>query len=329
MIAKGSPYGQFITYEDARKFMGQGWKAADLHVHTVCSPDVLPSPSLHPEALYKKAVNMGMGYVTFTDHDTMRPHLLLGTKERLISGVEIKIKDDELVGHTIHVNVYDLDSDQFQELERIAKGGELPAFVEYLKGMDLPYTYNHPFWFEPGEEPNLRVIPEIVNLFPVVEYNMHRVRRKNELAMDLSRKKGKGVVAATDTHSGMIAKIFTLAKGDTFQEFFKNIASGNAFLVASYLTKEDLIQEFNTWIYNIFNPDIMDPEMTNFYTGIGYVDKLARALSSETLRGSPRILRAVEKLTYRISDSGLPASIYLCKENSLLPEIEKQMALFL
>lgn len=326
MTAKGSPYGQFITYEDAWKLMEQGWMAADLHVHTICSPDVLPSPNLHPEVLYKKAINMGMGYVTFTDHDTMRPHLLLGARERLISGVEIKIKDNELVGHTIHVNVYDLDLDQFQDLEGIAKAGDLLAFVEYLKEMDLPYTYNHPFWFEPGEEPNLRIIPEIVNLFPVIEYNMHRVRRKNELAMDLSRRKGKGLVAATDTHSGMIAKVYTLAKGDTFHEYFKNVASGDAFLAASHLTKEDLIQEVNTWIDNIFNPETMNREMSNFYTGIDYVDKLAKTLSSETLRGFPRILRVVERLSYRISYSGLLASIYLHKENSLLPEIEEQMA---
>jgi predicted metal-dependent phosphoesterase TrpH len=195
--------------------------------------------------------------------------------------------------------------------------------------MDLPFTYNHPFWFEPGEEPNLRVIPELVNLFPVIEYNMHRVKRKNELAIELARKKCKGMIAATDTHSGMIAKIYTLARGDTFREYFKNIASGDALLVASDLTKEDLIQEVNTWIDLIFNPQTMNQEMANFSTGIGYVDKLVRTLASETLRGSPRILRAVERLTYRISDSGLPASIYLRKESSLLPEIEKQMAFLL
>lgn len=225
-----------LTYEDASELRDNGWIASDLHVHTLCSYDVLPAPSLKPEALYEKGKKLGLRYITFTDHDTMRAHQILGEQEELITGVEIRIKDTELAEHTVHVNVYDLGEEEFDELEEISKiEGDLKALVNYVKRKSIPFTYNHPFWFEPKEEPNLSAIPELIELFPVVEYNMHRVK-KNELAIALARKQGKGLVATTDSHPGMIGKVYTLSKGDTFREYFKNIAAGRSYLVASDLT---------------------------------------------------------------------------------------------
>ncbi len=97
--------------------------------------------------------------VTFTDHETMQAYEIMNCKrDGLVTGVEIKILDPEIVGHTIHVNVYDLDFDQFDELEEIAKAGDLNGFLACLKRNDLPHVYNHPLWFEPGERPNLAAI---------------------------------------------------------------------------------------------------------------------------------------------------------------------------
>ncbi len=43
-------------------------------------------------------------------------------------GAEIGIKDLKSVGHTIHINVYDLSNKQFQELVDIAALGDLHSF---------------------------------------------------------------------------------------------------------------------------------------------------------------------------------------------------------
>jgi len=322
---QGFDDGTFARMEEA-ELEDQGWRSADLHVHTLFSHDVLPVPSLHPEALYRKAKKMGMGYVTFTDHDTMRAHQVLGDGDGLVTGVEIRIMDPELVGHTVHVNVYDLDEEEFAELKEIAElEGDLRAFVGLLKRRGLPFTYNHPFWFEPGERPNLRAIPEIVELFPVVEYNMHRVTKKNELAMAMAHRYEKGLVAVTDTHSGMIGKVLTLSKGDSFREYFRNIAEGNSHIVTSDLTMQDLIDEVNAWIELIFNLDLARIDISDFSTGFGNLDRLIRALTSDRLRGCPRVYGTLERLSRRLSNTGIPASIYLRMENSIVPQIEDFM----
>jgi len=315
-----------LTYEDAKELKQQGWKTADLHVHTFCSPDVLPARPLHPEALYLRAKAAGMSFITFTDHDTMQAYDLLGwDREGLVTGVEIKVHDPEMVGHTIHVNVYDLSHDQFFELEEIAGAGDLNSFLAALRRNDLPFVYNHPLWFEPGERPNLTAVPRLAKLFPVLEYNMHRIDRKNQLVTGMAMKYNRGLVAATDTHSGMVGKIYTIAKGDTFREFFENIMKGDSFIVVKDLTKEDLAGEINAWIGLVFNLETT-AGAPGCSTGRASLDKIIHALTSETLRDFPRLYSYAMRLTYRISNSGLPAALYLRSERSMLPEIERQLS---
>ncbi|WP_243683999.1 PHP domain-containing protein [Methanosarcina barkeri] len=90
---------KLITPEQAVKLIEEGWRRADLHVHTTCSFDVLPARDLNPESLYEKALKMGMDYVTFTDHDTIEAYEILGwDHEKLVPGVEISVYDPEFAG---------------------------------------------------------------------------------------------------------------------------------------------------------------------------------------------------------------------------------------
>lgn len=315
-----------LTHEEAEDLRQQDWHAADLHVHTFFSRDVLPAWPLHPLELYNKSRRMGLEFITFTDHDTMDAYDLIGwNRENLVTGVEIKIKDMAMVGHTIHVNVYDLNKDHFNELEEIARDGDLKAFLAYLKRNELPFVYNHPLWFEPDELPNLAAIPKLAKLFPVLEYNMYRIHRKNELVMNIARKYNRGLVASTDTHSGSIGKVYTLSRGDTFKEYFRNIKKGNSYIVIKDLTKDDLVEEINAWIGMIFRHEMVQ-EASHISTGVGYVDKIIRILSSNTLMDFPRLQRSAMGMAYKISNSGLPALLYLRSEKLLLPEIEREMA---
>jgi predicted metal-dependent phosphoesterase TrpH len=139
---------KFCSREQAEELMHNGWGAIDLHVHTWCSYDVLPLKNLDPLALYEKARQKGFRLVTFTDHDTMDAYDRVGwTREGIVPGVEIKILDPERVGHTLHINVYELNKKQFLELEEIAvKDQNLETFIDYLRDNDLCYVYNHPFF---------------------------------------------------------------------------------------------------------------------------------------------------------------------------------------
>jgi predicted metal-dependent phosphoesterase TrpH len=273
--------------------------------------------------LYRKAKETGMNFITFTDHDTLAAYNDIDPKlEGLVRGVEIKIKDLEFVGHTIHINVYELDDCQFQELEYIALLGNLHSLLEFLKSERLPFVYNHPLWFEAGERPNLAVIPDLIKLFPVIEYNMHRIRRKNEIITELAKRYGKGLIASTDTHSGMIGHAYTLSKGNDFYEFYNNICKGNSYIVVKDLTKQYLIQEMNTWLDMISQQDmILKNKRTR--TGISYLDKFIAVFAGEEFRNFPRMYRAALAGIYKAANSGLPAALYIRQECSSVFEIER------
>ena len=226
-------------------------------MHTLCSPDVISAKSLHPEALYHRAREMGMDFVTFTDHETMSAYdLLSGGLDGLVTGVEMRIKDMDLVGHTLHINVYDLSQEQFLDLKEISELGDLSRFINYLVKNSLPYVYNHPFWFERKEKPNLAAISNLVRLFPVPEYNMHRVHLKNEITMALAKRHRTGLAASTDSHSGDVGMAYTLSRGDSFRDFFENICKGNSYILLKDLSKLVIMQETNRWIELIFSQDM-------------------------------------------------------------------------
>jgi predicted metal-dependent phosphoesterase TrpH len=296
--------------QDYQKETNSSLKSCDMHVHTSCSPDVLPLEHLTPTSLYEKGKQEGLDYIVFTDHDTMDAYDEVGDREDIVTGVEIKVKDMDRVGHTIHSNVYTLDKKQFEELEEIAQHHrDLEMFTKYCQDNGLPYTYNHPFWFEGGDIPNLKAIPEIMDLFPVVEYNMHRTKSKNELLLALAKEYGKGIVATTDTHSGHIGKARTLAEGDTFKDYFENVKQNNTILLAKDLTIDNLTEEINSWIENIFSDDSENhPRLGQ--TGMAPAKDIIYALRHGGFRKVPLLRDLTKNFFLALSNSRIPASLY-------------------
>ncbi|WP_255679993.1 PHP domain-containing protein [Methanosarcina sp. DH2] len=318
---------KLIAPERAAELMEEGWKRADLHVHTTCSFDVLPANDLNPESLYKKSLEMGMDFVTFTDHDTMEAYEILGwDREKLVPGVEMTIYDPELAGHTLHVNVFELDREEFSELREIAIiEHNLKSFIGYLKRHKLPFVYNHPFWFEFHRQPDPSAVPKLAKLFPVLEYNMHELKQKNELTIALAERFGKSIVATTDTHSGKLGQVYTLAKGDSFREYFRNIEKGRNYIVPEDLTRKLLIEEMNTWIDLIFEKSQKNRDIKSYLTGIKSLDAMVKISRSALLNYSPKLNRTAMNLLYMISNTGLPASFYIHSEKSFAKEIEKKI----
>lgn len=307
--------------------MDEGWKRADLHVHTTCSFDVLPAKDLDPRSLYEKSLEMGMDFITFTDHNTMEAYEILGwDREKLVPGVEMSIYDPELAGHTLHVNVFELDREEFSELREIAEiEHNLKSFIRYLKRHRLPFVYNHPFWFEFHRQSNPSAVPKLAKLFPVLEYNMHELKQKNELTIALAEKFGKSIVATTDTHSGKLGQVYTLAKGNSFREYFRNIEKRRNYIVPEDLTRDFLIEEMNTWIDLIFEKSQRSRDIKNYLTGIRSLDVMVKISRSTLLNYSPRLNRTAMNLFYMISNTGLPASLYIHSEKSLAREIKKKI----
>ena len=153
----------------------------DMGVHSSCSYDVPPAQTIHHVVLFEKARDQGLDFATFADHDTVKTFdLLCWDRDRLVPGVEIAIKDPVNIGHRIHINFFELDSEEFEELEAIAhQEHDFKNFIRYLRTHDLPHVYNHPYWFAIGDHPNLGAVPELIKQSPGVEYNVQDLTEKN------------------------------------------------------------------------------------------------------------------------------------------------------
>lgn len=314
-----------VSSELAETLLKEGWKKMDLHVHSSCSYDVPPAKSMHPAVLFEKAKAARLDFVTFTDHDTVKAYDLLGwDRDGLIPGVEISIKDPENVGHTLHVNVFELDQEDFGELETIASQEyDFKSFLRYLRVHDLPHIYNHPFWFAIGDRPNLWAVPELIKQFPVVEYNMQDLTEKNLITAALARKYGKGLAATTDSHTGCMGTVYTLAKGDSFKEYFDNIKSGRSFIVVEGGTMRHLTKELNAWVELVFSMDRNVSKEIDFTTNVKTFDRLIGFFANERIRGFPGINGFTMRFFQNFSRSGLPAYMYMRYEKSLVSRIEK------
>jgi len=314
-----------VSSELAETLLQEGWKKMDLHVHSSCSYDVPPARAMHPAVLFEKAKAKGLDYVTFTDHDTVEAYDLLGwDREGLIPGVEIAIKDSENIGHTLHVNVFELDSEEFGELEAIAnQEHDFKSFIRYLRTHDLPHVYNHPFWFALGDKPNLLAVSELIKQFPVVEYNIQDVMEKNLITVALARKYGKGLVATTDSHAGGMGAVYTLAKGDTFREFFDNIKRGRSHMVVEGETWRHMTKELNAWVELVFSLDRQERKEMDFSTNARTFDRAVGFFASERLREFPRLNNTTMRFFQNFSRSGLPAYMYIRAEKPMVSRIEQ------
>jgi predicted metal-dependent phosphoesterase TrpH len=314
---------------EARVLMADGWQAADLHVHTLHSHDVVPTRRVDPLNLYAQARRLGMTYVVFTDHDTMAAYDRIGwTREGLVPAVEVKILDPKNVGHTIHVNVYTLTPRQFREIRKIAgTARDIHRLTAYLRDEHLPFVFNHPFWHEPGEEPNLPAVLEIARLFPVVEYNMGRVGRINAQALRLADALSKGIVAATDSHVGDIGRAFSLARGGTFRDFFDDIAERRSHIHPADLTLTRLKEETFVRVRSLFDKAswLETKESLSMDTGIALLDAIVSRVARDDVEGPGISRRLLRKAIELVSSSGIPGSLYLRSQNNLADRIGRLM----
>lgn len=327
-LRNGNNTKMTVSSEVAEALLREGWKKADLHVHSSCSYDVPPVEAMRPEILFEKAKDQGLYFVTFTDHDTVKAYDMLGwDRMGLVPGVEIAIKDPEKTGHTIHVNVFELDSEEFGELEIIAnQEHDIKSLIRYLRTHDLPHIYNHPYWFAIGDHPNLWAVPELIKQFHVIEYNMQDLMEKNLIVSTLARKYGKGIVATTDSHTGRMGAVYTLAKEDSFREFYNNVANGRSYTVIEGGTQRHLTKEINSWVELVFSMDRHTREELDFTTKVSSFDRLINIFASERVREFPKVNRFLKSFFQNFSRSGLPAYMHMRAEKSLVSRIEKNLS---
>ncbi|MCA9728368.1 MAG: PHP-associated domain-containing protein [Candidatus Eisenbacteria bacterium] len=272
---------------------GRPLHRADLHLHSSYSYDVLDLPALRPRALYERARLAGMGYFTLTDHETIRGVLALRQELRqelgselpipVINGVEIKINDPR-VGHIVHVNVLGLEPPQLGDLARRRRN--LDRFLGYCRAQRLYHAYNHPFWFEAGQRADVATVARLIEEFPVVELNAGRIPQLNHRTAELARRADAQLVAASDSHTGRVGRAYTLAPGNTPEEFLGNVIAGNSIVVPKNTSLNEFCSEVQDVLDLIFSSGAAFRIKRTFLRR----NRIARSLVRATL-GSDRIMR--------------------------------------
>lgn len=124
---------------------------ADLHVHSKYSEH--PSEWFlqrlgakesytEPEHIFQSARARGMDFVTITDHNRVEGSLLIAQKypAEAFSGAEFTTYFPE-DGCKVHLLVYGLDHDEFEEIQRIRS--DIYQLRDFLVGRSLPHSVAH------------------------------------------------------------------------------------------------------------------------------------------------------------------------------------------
>lgn len=240
-------------------------KKIDLHVHSKFSDQpsewvlqrIGTSESYTTiEQVYQMAKARGMSYVTLTDHDTIAGSLKLVefSPHDCFTGVEVTTRFPE-DGCKVHLLVYDLNQEQFQQINKIR--ANIYLIRDYLKAERLPHSLAHATFALNGKL-SMDVYEKLILLFDVFEgINGARNPRYNQVWMqtlnnlqpkhidELYQKHRiepissdpwiKGFTGGSDDHAGLfIGQTYTLAESATKQDFInairdkKTIASGRS-----------------------------------------------------------------------------------------------------
>ena len=148
----------------------------------------------------------------------------------------------------------------------------------------------------------------------------------NRLTLELAERYGVGMVSATDTHTGQVARAYTLAQGDTFREYFENIKAGNFYLVARDLAAEMLTSETLAWLDAAFWNSGHDFGMgKRLITGIGRIDQGVRVVLRGELKHRPRLRTLIWGLIHLVSFTRIPAFVYVSTQRAAGRRVVREM----
>lgn len=230
----------------------------DLHCHSTFSretikylPGVAFQPLLEPHEIYALCKKRGMDFVTITDHDTIDGCKALldraGDLPDFIVGEEVSCSFPE-DGTIIHVNVFDIDEAQHEEIQRLRTN--IYDAVDYMRKIDKLHVLNHMTWTEQHRVLKTWQIEAMLELFQIFEgINGTRSYAHNAFAWYATQGRGKILVAGSDSHTNRMGTTYTLvAPAATSADLIANIRAGQAHACGAFGTPERLREDVWTLI---------------------------------------------------------------------------------
>jgi predicted metal-dependent phosphoesterase TrpH len=204
-----------------------------------------------PEDVYRIAKERGMSFVTLTDHDSIDGALYLLNKhpdlKDFFIGEEVETYFPE-TGQRIHVGVWGLTEAQHREIQKLRN--DIRELVPYMKSERLLFGVNHLFQNYRMKNVAARYITELIDMFDVFEVlngamaSFHNKMVQQLVAMVQGHGRHISMVGGSDAHTlKHVAKVHTVAKGETPAEFLDNIRKGDCFAWGEEMRFRDLVAD--------------------------------------------------------------------------------------
>lgn len=268
-----------------------------------------------PEDVYRIAKERGMAYVTLTDHDSIDGALYLLNKypdmKDFFIGEEVETYFPE-TSQRIHVGVWGLDEAQHREIQRLRP--DIRELIPYLKEEKLIFGINHLFQNYRMKNVAHRYIAELLEMFDTFEVlNGAMASVHNKMVKDLiehvNKERGRTIsmVGGSDAHTlKHVAKVHTVSRGDTVEEFLENVRAGNCFAWGSEMRFRELVAD----IYLLtlaYQSEARNDFMSPSYTAMDKTIQLAGRLASipTAISGIPAAITSLNYLKQIVVTKGL------------------------
>jgi predicted metal-dependent phosphoesterase TrpH len=268
-----------------------------------------------PEDVYRLAKERGMSYVTLTDHDSIDGALYLLNKypdmKDFFIGEEVESYFPE-TGQRIHIGVWGLTEAQHREVQRLRPN--IRELVPYMKQEKMLFGINHLFQNYRMKNVAGKYIAELIEMFDIFEVmngamaSFHN-KMVQQLVASVKEHHGKHIsmVGGSDAHTlKHVAKVHTVSKGETVEEFLDNVRTGNCFAWGSEMRFRELVADI--YLLTIaYQSDFANDLRSTDYSAMDKTIQLAGRLASipTAISGLPAAITSLNYLKQIVVTKGL------------------------
>jgi predicted metal-dependent phosphoesterase TrpH len=268
-----------------------------------------------PEDVYRVAKERGMSYVTLTDHDSIDGALYLLNKypdmKDFFIGEEVETYFPE-TGQRIHIGVWNLTEAQHREVQKLRRN--IRELVPYMKSEGMLFGVNHLFQNYRMKNVAARYIAEILEMFDIFEVlngamaSFHN-KMVQQLVATVREHHGRHIsmVGGSDAHTlKHVAKVHTVSKGETVQEFLENVRRGECFAWGAEMRFRELVADIYLLTLAYQSDFRVDLRSTD-YTAMDKTIQLAGRLASipTAISGIPAAITSLNYLKQIVVTKGL------------------------
>ena len=268
-----------------------------------------------PEDVYRIAKERGMSFVTLTDHDSIDGALYLLNKhpdlKDFFIGEEVETYFPE-TGQRIHVGVWGLNEAQHREITKLRR--DIRELIPYMKSQRLLFGVNHLFQNYRMKNVAARYIAELLEMFDVFEVlNGAMASFHNRMVQQLvatvreEHKRTVSMVGGSDAHTlKHVAKVHTVARGETPQEFLDSVRRGECFAWGSEMRFSELITDIYVLIlayHGQTRADLLSDEYTATDKAIQLAGRLASVPTA--ISGIPAAITSLNYLKQIVVTKGI------------------------